>query len=73
MPGTVKSGLLSDADRSHEHKCGGQEKVCWMQALPLDKGHFITEVVCLAMIMQGNHEAVSKLVCGYAGQAGSEN
>ena len=40
MPGTVKSGLLSDADRSH--KCDCQDKVCWMRHLLLDKGHFIT-------------------------------
>ena len=40
MPGTVKSGLLSDADRSH--KCDSQGKVCWWHNLPLDKGHFIT-------------------------------
>ena len=40
MPGTVKSELLSDADRSH--KCDSQEKVCWMMYLPLDKSHFIT-------------------------------
>ena len=41
MPGTVKSGLLSDADKSY--KCDSQEKVCWILNLPLDKGHFITE------------------------------
>lgn len=40
MPETVKSELLSDADRSH--KCDGQEKVCEIQHLPLDKSHFIT-------------------------------
>ncbi|ETK00296.1 hypothetical protein HMPREF0378_0038 [Eubacterium nodatum ATCC 33099] len=40
MPGTVKSRFLLDADRLH--KCDRQEKVCWMQNLPLDKGHFIT-------------------------------
>ena len=40
MPGTVKSELLSDADRSH--KCDSQEKVCWIQHLSLDKSHFIT-------------------------------
>ena len=40
MPGTVKSGLLSDADRPR--KCDCQE-VCWMRHLLLDKGHFITE------------------------------
>ena len=40
MPGTVKSELLSDADRSH--KCDSQEKVCWIWHLPLDKSHFIT-------------------------------
>ena len=41
MPGTVKSELLPDADRSH--KCDCQEKVCSLFNLPLDKGHFITE------------------------------
>ena len=41
MPGTVKSGLLPDADRSH--KCDCQDKVCWMRHLLLDKGHFITD------------------------------
>lgn len=40
MPGTVKSELLTYADRSH--KCDSQEKVCWMLYLPLDKSHFIT-------------------------------
>ena len=40
MPGTVKSGLLTDADRSY--KCDCQEKVCWTQNLGLDKSHFIT-------------------------------
>ena len=40
MPGTVKSELLPDADRLH--KCDGQEKVCEIQHLPLDKSHFIT-------------------------------
>ena len=41
MPGTVKSGLLPDADRSH--KCDCQDKGCWwMRHLLLDKGHFIT-------------------------------
>ena len=42
MPGTVKSELLPDADRLH--KCDGQEKVCEIQHLPLDKSHFITVV-----------------------------
>lgn len=42
MPGTVKSGLLPDADRLH--KCDGQEKVCKLQHLPLDKSHFITDL-----------------------------
>ena len=42
MPGTVKSELLTYADRSH--KCDSQEKVCWMLYLPLDKSHFITEI-----------------------------
>lgn len=42
MPGTVKSELLPDADRLH--KCDGQEKVCEIQHLPLDKSHFITGV-----------------------------
>lgn len=37
---SVKSELLSDADRSH--KCDSQEKVCWTLYLLLDKGHFIT-------------------------------
>ena len=41
MPGTVKSGLLPDADRSH--KCDRQEEVCRWQNLPLDNDHFITE------------------------------
>ena len=41
MPGTVKSELLPDADRSH--KCDCQEKVSWKRNLPLDKSHFITE------------------------------
>ena len=40
MPGTVKSELLPDADKSH--KCDSQEKICWMLCLPLDKSHFIT-------------------------------
>ena len=41
MPGTVKSGLLPDTDRSH--KCDCQDIVCWwMRHLLLDKGHFIT-------------------------------
>ena len=43
MPGTVKSELLTYADRSH--KCDSQEKVCWMLYLPLDKSHFITVLV----------------------------
>ncbi len=42
MPGTVKSELLPDADRSH--KCDCQEKVSWKRNLPLDKSHFITEM-----------------------------
>ena len=41
MPGTVKSELLADADRSLNG--GGQEKVCLTLYLFLDKGHFITE------------------------------
>ena len=44
MPGTVKSELLPDADRSH--KCDCQEKVSWKRNLPLDKSHFITETSC---------------------------
>ena len=44
MPGTVKSELLSDADRSH--KCDSQEKICRIRHLPLDKSHFITEDLC---------------------------
>lgn len=44
MPGTVKSELLSDADRSH--KCDSQEKVCWIRHLSLDKSHFITGEHC---------------------------
>ena len=40
MPGTVKSELLSDADRSHKYD--SQEKVCWIRHLSLDKSHFIT-------------------------------
>ena len=47
MPGTVKSELLPDADRLH--KCDGQEKVCEIQHLPLDKSHFIT-VHCITHI-----------------------
>ena len=43
MPGTVKSELLPDADRLH--KCDGQEKVCEIQHLPLDKSHFITVLI----------------------------
>ena len=43
MPGTVKSELLPDADRSH--KCDCQEKVSWKRNLPLDKSHFITETL----------------------------
>jgi len=46
MPGTVKSGLLSDADRSH--KCDRQEKSLLELNLPLDKGHFITETLMKA-------------------------
>ena len=45
MPGTVKSGLLPDADRSH--KCDSQEKVCLFINSPLDKGHFITGMLGL--------------------------
>ena len=51
MPGTVKSELLPDADRLH--KCDGQEKVCEIQHLPLDKSHFIT-VLCFGAIFKGN-------------------
>lgn len=40
MPGTVKSELLSNADRLC--KCDSQEKVCWILHLLLDKSHFIT-------------------------------
>lgn len=40
MPGTVKSELLPDADRSH--KCDCQEKFEKMLNLLLDKSHFIT-------------------------------
>ena len=46
MPGTVKSELLPDADRSH--KCDCQEKVSWKRNLPLDKSHFITETGIIA-------------------------
>ena len=47
MPGTVKSGLLPDADRSH--KCDCQDKGCWwMRHLLLDKGHFITVLLYAA-------------------------
>ena len=46
MPGTVKSELLPDADRSH--KCDCQEKVSWKRNLPLDKSHFITEAIASA-------------------------
>ncbi len=52
MPGTVKSGLLSDADRSH--KCDCQDKVCWMRHLLLDKGHFITETGDFKRFAKGN-------------------
>ena len=45
MPGTVKSELLPDADKSH--KCDSQEKICWMLCLPLDKSHFITVKWCI--------------------------
>ena len=48
MPGTVKSELLPDADRSH--KCDCQEKVSWKRNLPLDKSHFITENVIPELI-----------------------
>ena len=48
MPGTVKSELLPDADRSH--KCDCQEKVSWKRNLPLDKSHFITETGILKFI-----------------------
>ena len=41
MPGTVKSGLLPDADRSH--KCDRQEEVCRWQNLPLDNDHFLPD------------------------------
>ena len=63
MPGTVKSGLLSDADKSY--KCDSQEKVCWILNLPLDKGHFITEYkaggtyVVLPAIGKGDDEYAS--------------
>lgn len=50
MPGTVKSELLPDADRLH--KCDGQEKVCEIQHLPLDKSHFITVyILCLFLFV----------------------
>ena len=49
MPGTVKSGLLPDADRSH--KCDSRENNWeWIRPaqerlnLPLDKSHFITDI-----------------------------
>ena len=53
MPGTVKSELLPDADRSH--KCDCQEKVSWKRNLPLDKSHFITENGCM-LRGQGNEQ-----------------
>ena len=49
MPGTVKSGLLPDADRSH--KCDRQEEVCRWQNLALDNDHFITEAFLLLFIL----------------------
>ena len=49
MPGTVKSELLPDADRSH--KCDCQEKVSWKRNLPLDKSHFITEIITYVWIL----------------------
>ena len=39
MPGTVKSGLLTDADKLYKCDRQGNEKNI---ILPLDKGHFIT-------------------------------
>ena len=41
MPGTVKSGLLPDADRSH--KCDSQEKFVECLIYLLTFGHFITD------------------------------
>ena len=43
MPGTVKSGLLSDTVRLC--KCDSQEIDCWTLILTLDRGHFITDLL----------------------------
>lgn len=56
MPGTVKSGLLSDADKSY--KCDSQEKVCWILNLPLDKGHFITELSDVDKLDEKNFQKI---------------
>ena len=56
MPGTVKSELLPDADRLH--KCDGQEKVCEIQHLPLDKSHFITVYKQLSMQFDENGQFI---------------
>ena len=53
MPGTVKSELLPDADRLH--KCDGQEKVCEIQHLPLDKSHFITVYMLVVRLLRNLH------------------
>ena len=50
MPGTVKSELLPDADRSH--KCDCQEKVSWKRKLTLDKSHFITEMKKMDIVVK---------------------
>ena len=60
MPGTVKSELLSDADRSH--KCDSQEKICRIRHLPLDKSHFITAAkgICKGAIGHKSQELRSR-------------
>ena len=67
MPGTVKSELLPDADRSH--KCDCQEKVSWKRNLPLDKSHFITETsilhISLLQTIEGLTEEEKQLSIHY--------
>ena len=57
MPGTVKSGLLPDTDRSH--KCDSQEKVCLFINSLLDKGHFITGLKCAGQVEIGLYRRVT--------------
>ena len=72
MPGTVKSELLSAADRSH--KCDSQEKVCWIWHLPLDKSHFITALkIFLFTIFMKNQETKEENLCLYTDLAKSIN